>query len=202
MAGEFAFSEGNVPSAVNWNANVRDQLTIICTSSTRPGSPSTGRRIYETDTGKEYVYSGSVWTLVGDNRLYAATTAYTPTWGSSGTAPAIGNGTLSGRWRYVGEKLISVMFIMVAGSTTTFGTGGWTFSLPSPFTAAANWCIVTGMTYGGTYFPSHGLSTTTLFYPYTATATADVRITAISATVPFAWANTNQLQIMTLVEVA
>ena len=35
----------------------------ICTSTTRPSSPFTGQKIYETDTGLEYVYSGS-WILV------------------------------------------------------------------------------------------------------------------------------------------
>jgi len=35
--------------------------TYVCTSGTRPGSPVQGQTIYETDTRREYVYSGSVW---------------------------------------------------------------------------------------------------------------------------------------------
>ena len=35
--------------------------TIICTSSTRPASPFAGQQIYETDTSKSLIYSGSVW---------------------------------------------------------------------------------------------------------------------------------------------
>lgn len=34
---------------------------VICTSSTRPSSPSAGNTIYETDTGILYVYDGSAW---------------------------------------------------------------------------------------------------------------------------------------------
>lgn len=36
--------------------------TIICTSSTRPGSPFEGQTIYETDTKKELTYTGAAWT--------------------------------------------------------------------------------------------------------------------------------------------
>jgi hypothetical protein len=33
----------------------------VCTSSTRPSSPETGRHIYETDTKRHYVWIGSAW---------------------------------------------------------------------------------------------------------------------------------------------
>jgi hypothetical protein len=36
--------------------------TIICTSTTRPASPFEGQTIYETDTNKEFTYTGSAWT--------------------------------------------------------------------------------------------------------------------------------------------
>jgi len=34
---------------------------IICTSSTRPGSPFEGQQIYETDTKRSWTYNGSQW---------------------------------------------------------------------------------------------------------------------------------------------
>jgi hypothetical protein len=34
---------------------------IVCTSSTRPSSPTTGTMIYETDTGFVVIYNGSAW---------------------------------------------------------------------------------------------------------------------------------------------
>lgn len=34
---------------------------FVCTSTTRPASPTAGQRIYETDTGLAYMYTGSAW---------------------------------------------------------------------------------------------------------------------------------------------
>lgn len=59
----------------------------------------------------------------------SALTTYVPTWTGSSVNPAIGNGTLSGRYVQIG-KLVKVSIAMSAGSTTTFGTGDWRFSLP------------------------------------------------------------------------
>jgi hypothetical protein len=60
-------------------------------------------------------------------------TLYTPTWGSSGTAPVLGNGSLYGRYMLEGNKC-TVIFEQVMGSTTTFGSGTYFWS--TPFTAA------------------------------------------------------------------
>ena len=71
----------------------------------------------------------------------AAWTAYTPTWTSSGTAPAKGNGTLVGYYAKVG-RVVTVKIALTSGSTTTFGTGAYLFSLPLP-------AAVTGVGSGG-----------------------------------------------------
>ncbi|AHG92123.1 hypothetical protein J421_4656 (plasmid) [Gemmatirosa kalamazoonensis] len=56
--------------------------------------------------------------------------SFTPTWGASGTAPSLGNGTLTGKlWRR-GQHVIAVIEL-TAGSTTTYGTGTWRFDLPA-----------------------------------------------------------------------
>lgn len=55
--------------------------------------------------------------------------SFTPTWTGT-TNPAIGNGTLVGAWQSVG-KLVNFRITMTAGSTTTFGTGRWSFALPA-----------------------------------------------------------------------
>ena len=41
-----------------------DHINIV-TSSTRPGSPSEGTIIYETDTNQYYGYNGSAWSSIG-----------------------------------------------------------------------------------------------------------------------------------------
>jgi hypothetical protein len=63
------------------------------------------------------------------NTIGAAPETYTPAWTSTGTAPAIGNGTLTGRyWRF--NKFVVAQITWVTGSTTTFGTGAYRLSLP------------------------------------------------------------------------
>lgn len=62
----------------------------------------------------------------------AGWTAYTPTWTGSGGNPAIGNGTLTGRYRLVpGGDLVQATIRIQAGSTTTFGTGFWSVGYPT-----------------------------------------------------------------------
>lgn len=61
-----------------------------------------------------------------------ADVAISPTWGNDGTANSIGNGTLSGTARKIGNRVffdISLTF----GSTTTVGSSTMFFQLPSPF---------------------------------------------------------------------
>lgn len=50
-------------------------------------------------------------------------------WTSSGTAPAIGNGVRTGRYVQVGKR-VTFQWKILFGSTTTFGTGVYGFSLP------------------------------------------------------------------------
>lgn len=61
--------------------------------------------------------------------LGATWTSWTPTWTSSGTAPAIGNGTLTGSYKQIG-KLVHFRIKFVGGSTTTWGTGNYFITLP------------------------------------------------------------------------
>lgn len=56
-------------------------------------------------------------------------TAYVPVWAASGTAVSLGNGTVAGRYIQIG-KHVHFMLKFAVGSTTTFGTGTYTFTLP------------------------------------------------------------------------
>ena len=123
--------------------------------------------------------------------LLPAWQAWTPTWTAATTNPNIGNGTLSGRYCQVG-KLVHCQLYMLAGSTTTFGTGVWRFSYPvAPNTTNANlyqlgtcWIVDTGTTsfigitrYGGaTYW--------TLY----------ANVNFASSSHPMTWANTDVLR--------
>jgi hypothetical protein len=69
-----------------------------------------------------------------------AWTTFTPTWTGSGSNPAIGNGTLSGAYMKVG-RTVHFRINIVPGSTTTFGSGTYTLSLP--FTASTGFVQLT-----------------------------------------------------------
>lgn len=64
----------------------------------------------------------------------AAWTSFTPTWTGSSSNPAIGNGSIEGKYRLVG-KTLDVEIKLTAGSTTTFGSGTWRFTLPGGLSA-------------------------------------------------------------------
>ena len=49
----------------NSHVNTDVSHVVICTSSTRPGSPTEGQIIYETDTDLFYGYKGSSWQSIG-----------------------------------------------------------------------------------------------------------------------------------------
>lgn len=56
---------------------------------------------------------------------------YIPTWESSGTAPALGNGSISGRYVLLGGGTVHGTIVLTMGSTTTFGTGIYLLGAPT-----------------------------------------------------------------------
>lgn len=61
--------------------------------------------------------------------------SYTPTWSSAVTPPAIGNGTLLGFYRRVGDS-VELSISLTSGTTTTFGSANaYTFTMPSGLVA-------------------------------------------------------------------
>jgi hypothetical protein len=66
--------------------------------------------------------------------LTKAWTTYTPTWTTSGTAPALGNGSTLGSYMRAG-LFTAARGQITMGSTSTFGTGEFRFALP--FAAAS-----------------------------------------------------------------
>lgn len=122
---------------------------------------------------------------------------YTPIWTSSGTQPSIGNGALVGKWRRVGDSM-EVTIVAVFGTTTTFGTGTYNFSLPS------------GYTFNGT--AAQTLGPARLFYSahnsglswLSSTTTLGVLVPAgfVGQTVPVTWASGNEIDIRATVPIA
>ena len=74
-------------------------------------------------------------TYLRDNeRAIGKLTSYTPVWTASTTNPAIGNGTIQGRYIAL-EEWCYVNIMIVCGTTTTGGGGVYTVTLP--FAAAS-----------------------------------------------------------------
>lgn len=62
--------------------------------------------------------------------IQAAETSYSPTWTSSGTNPVLNNGSITALWTRVG-KMVDVIIVTALGSTTTIGTGIYSWTLPA-----------------------------------------------------------------------
>ncbi|MBK3542528.1 hypothetical protein [Streptomyces sp. MBT60] len=70
------------------------------------------------------------------NSMFDVWTPYTPVWTSSGTNPNIGNGTVVARYMKVG-RTCRVVVRQTMGSTTTYGTGAYLWTLPFTASSAA-----------------------------------------------------------------
>lgn len=115
-------------------------------------------------------------------------TSYTPNWTASGTSPAVGNGTLSGSYRTVG-KTVDFRILFVTGSSTTYGTGVYNFTLPSA-PNIATWSAVGAACFTDTSLSDH--------YFLGAVYTGGSNVSAfngsagrLAQTVPFTFANTD-----------
>jgi hypothetical protein len=94
------------------------------------GSATTWPRstYWSTDTGALDYSDGTVWQPVFGPAT--AWTAYAAAWQASVTNPAIGDGGLVARYKQIG-KTTHFYVSVAAGPATTYGSGTWTFALPS-----------------------------------------------------------------------
>ena len=112
-------------------SSLAGRVIAVCTSSTRPGSPSAGQVIFETDTKAYGIYDGSAWVMWD-----TAWQSYTPTWTGTGTNPSIGNGSILGRYMRKGRE-VRCQVALNCGSTTTFGSGTYLFGIPAGLTISS-----------------------------------------------------------------
>ncbi len=162
----------------------------------------TGQVRYNGVRGLLEYWTGSAWTAQGD------WSAYTPSWGSNGTAPVINNGSLTGRWTRIG-RTIHVLISWLAGSTTTYGSGEWTFSLPTASAGIGSnakfWTgTALGINPGAAYWPGisqieSGASVVRMLSPTSAAGTTSSRWTP---TVPQTWATNHQINVSIAYEAA
>lgn len=160
------------------------------------GAVATGRP-RDLNVSRNAVFGGNV-TVTGDfgvggnftpTAFVKAWTAYTPAWTSTGTQPALGNGTIAGKFFTIGS-MVMFEIVVTMGSTTTFGTGVYLFSLPAAAVTTVQGANVTGMIndsstgnltpIGGGY---HFTATTIVVFSASSQVAATVPITFASADV-------------------
>jgi hypothetical protein len=115
---------------------------------------------------------------------------YTPAWTASSVNPVLGNGTLLAKYVIVGG-LCNIQISLTMGSTTTFGTGEWSFSLPIASAAASTgqvWALDSGTAYFiGICLVNAGVSTLTIF--------SNSAGSGWSPSQPFTWAANDQIEL-------
>ena len=121
------------------------------------------------------------------NMFFVGRKPYTCTWTASTANPSLGNGTITAFYTRTGSTTLVTVELLV-GSTTTFGTGDWRFSLPtSVFGAYLGAAVATdsGVTqYIGSVVAPAGVS-------YCVISTNSGNATS---TIPFAWATGDVLR--------
>lgn len=131
--------------------------------------------------------------------LLSAWTDYTPVLVASGSAFAIGNGLRAGRYIAAG-KLGIAQAIVKMGTTTTFGTGAYTVSLP--FTLRNNGFNILGPTAGALLDSGAAFYMTGGYATSTTAVLLQIGTAPIGATSPFTFAANDEVAITYIGEIA
>jgi len=199
------FADTNILNASDVNTYLMKQSVIVCTSSTRPSSPNEGMSIYETDTDRFLIYSGTAWTLF----LSVGWIGWDPptlSFGGSGTDWSFGNSTFQSGYFRTGNTVIARMRI-AWGSTAVFGTKqlGFNFPVPSAYTFAqlVGSGIATDTLPTSTAYPLILIGGGARFDVLaTLTNGTYAQGTGCTSTVPFTWASTDSVDFILVYEAA
>lgn len=150
------------------------------------------------DNSSPTAQDGSVWDkedvnqiLLAIDALIGESTAYIPVWTTTGTAPTLGNATLTGRYARH-NKLVFFEINFVFGSTSAVGSGSFRFSLPSTAADTQFGAYSARVLGSGQWFVCTGyLSTATTVSVLNNGNTGS----GIGAGVPFAWATGNNVAV-------
>jgi hypothetical protein len=146
-----------------------------------------GRRRLTYIQGYYFLLNATVYAAF---QLNQQNTSGTPTWVGSTTNPAIGNGTLT----YAIYQTNGMAFLtmkMTAGSTTTFGTGNWTFSnfgVNATYTVLGTWLAKIGSTFYSGTSRIHAGTSELKGYGYN-------NVNEFNPTFPGSWASGDELTI-------
>lgn len=130
---------------------------------------------------------------------------WSPAWTSTGTAPAVGNGSFIARYVQVG-KLVVFVFQFSPGSSSTFGTGDYRFTLPVAASASVlNLPFGTAVLYDNSgpmaftqAFPASA-TTFAMTYPATWPTGTEVHVGQLA---PWTWAVNDLIRVVGCYEAA
>lgn len=126
--------------------------------------------------------------------MFDAWTSYTPTWTAATTNPVLNNGVMVGKYLKIGRKCI-VDIRLQMGSTTTYGSGVYSFSVPFAAATTIDYLgsarLAAADVWTGQTVLSGGASAFNCVFPTSAT---DSRAATMSPTVPQTLANTHILR--------
>jgi hypothetical protein len=133
--------------------------------------------------------SGSTGTDANTFDVLIPRTSYVCSWTGASSNPAIGDGTLVSTYSRYGNQ-VQVDVALTIGSTTTLGSGVWSFSLPIAVAAGSGHVVgaarIGQTNYGAaTVLGTVGTSTVLVY--------AEGASTAVSGTVPAAWSTGHTL---------
>ncbi len=203
LFGKLTVANGTGPAGVNGGNHIGNRIlgavTVGVSNSVFAGntfgavaitfSGGTGGHTFDSSN---FLQSGATLTdsstlSVVENRTLVPYQTYTSTWTAASVNPAIGDGAITSYYSAKGRE-ITVFIQMVAGASTTFGTGAWFFSLPAiPNTSLP--CIGSAQVFdSGTNFRT-GISKTLTDGTARIQAIIDADTAAVDSGRPMAWAS-------------
>ncbi|MFE2941046.1 hypothetical protein ACFXKG_18575 [Streptomyces sp. NPDC059255] len=137
------------------------------------------------------------------NSMFDAWTSWTPTWTAVTTNPSLGNGTLNGRYMKWGRTCM-ISLELTCGSTTTYGAGAWSFSLPFGSATGVGHKVGLAHAVGSIRVAGHTLIAPNApnfqcFFPASGSVS---NLNNAGAANPFTWAATNLLRVTLTYETA
>lgn len=198
-ADENDYAQLNAPGLVNVRATLGQSWRVVGSNTFTVKL----RAQHSGGTAGDFTVKSTNTTLTayraGGGTVHGGWTTTTPTWTTTGTAPAIGNGTLTARYNKIDDNTYLYYLNFTAGSTTTFGTGTWAFSLPFTSVGSRNQ-ILSG------WILDSGTDNKVAAGNIVASDTKIVQITpeggnVVTNTVPMTWATGDQLTLSGIIEV-
>ncbi|MEV0183803.1 hypothetical protein AB0I54_31645 [Streptomyces sp. NPDC050625] len=140
------------------------------------------------------------------NSMFAAWTPYTPTWTGSTTNPVLGNGNMVGRYMKFGRTVLCEINL-TTGSTTTYGSGNYSWTLPFQAANAGVNVIGNAQLLGtnrwlGQIVISANATTCSAFFPTYPSGVADTRASFLTQVLPETHAAGDQVRLTFMYEAA